>query len=133
VQSSAVIKTLLERRMIRIAGRKQVVGKPFLYGTTREFLLHFGLGTLADLPPLEELEDFFAAEGSGEVVPVDREEQLALESAALEEREEERATERDEAELDGEGGREAAVAEEGDWSEEPDPVTAEAGVGDGRE
>jgi segregation and condensation protein B len=88
VQSNAVIKTLLERRLIRIAGRKQVVGKPFLYGTTREFLLHFGLGTLADLPPLEELEDFFAAEGGGgDLVPADREEQLALESSALEERE----------------------------------------------
>ena len=53
-----MIKTLLERRLIRIAGRKQVVGKPFLYATTREFLLHFGLG-LGDLPPLEEIEETF--------------------------------------------------------------------------
>ena len=43
VNSSGVLKTLLDRRLIRIAGRKQVVGKPFIYRTTREFLMHFGL------------------------------------------------------------------------------------------
>jgi segregation and condensation protein B len=82
-QSTTVIKTLLERRMIRIAGRKQVVGKPFLYATTREFLLHFGLGALGDLPPLEEMEELFSMEGGGEAPIVDREEELARESAAL--------------------------------------------------
>jgi segregation and condensation protein B len=82
-QSTTVIKTLLERRMIRIAGRKQVVGKPFLYATTREFVLHFGLGSLADLPPLEEMEELFAMEGGGEPPLLDREEELARESAAL--------------------------------------------------
>jgi segregation and condensation protein B len=55
----AVLKTLLDRRMIRIAGRKMVVGKPFLYCTTREFLVHFGLEELTDLPPLEDLEEVF--------------------------------------------------------------------------
>lgn len=84
-QSTTVIKTLLERRMIRIAGRKQVVGKPFLYATTREFLLHFGLGTLGDLPPLEEMEELFSMEGGGEAPIVDREEELARESVALDE------------------------------------------------
>jgi segregation and condensation protein B len=84
-QSTTVIKTLLERRMIRIAGRKQVVGKPFLYATTREFLLHFGLGSLGDLPPLEEMEELFALEGGGEEPVFDREEALARESAALDE------------------------------------------------
>jgi segregation and condensation protein B len=99
VQSGAVIKTLLERRLIRIAGRKQVVGKPFLYATTREFLLHFGLGSLSDLPPLEEMEDFFAAEGGGEApAPPDREEEVERAAAALDAREEAR-----EAEGDGEG------------------------------
>ena len=82
-QSTTVIKTLLERRMIRIAGRKQVVGKPFLYATTREFLLHFGLGSLGDLPPLEEMEELFSMEGGGEAPLVDREEEVARESAAL--------------------------------------------------
>jgi segregation and condensation protein B len=82
-QSTTVIKTLLERRMIRIAGRKQVVGKPFLYATTREFLLHFGLGSLGDLPPLEEMEELFQLEGGGEAPLRDREEEVARESAAL--------------------------------------------------
>lgn len=59
VQSTGVLKTLLERRLVRIAGRKEVVGKPFLYRTTREFLMHFGLESLRDLPPLEEFEETF--------------------------------------------------------------------------
>lgn len=61
VSSSGVLKTLLERRLVKIAGRKQVVGKPFLYRTTREFLMHFGLESLKDLPPLEDFEDSFGA------------------------------------------------------------------------
>lgn len=67
VNSSGVIKNLLERRLIRIVGRKEVVGKPFLYGTTREFLVHFGLNSLKDLPPLEEFEETF---GSGDAAAV---------------------------------------------------------------
>jgi segregation and condensation protein B len=62
VNSSGVLKTLLERRLIKIAGRKPVVGKPFLYRTTREFLMHFGLESLEDLPPLEEIEDVFGTQ-----------------------------------------------------------------------
>ena len=57
--SAGVLKTLLERRLIRISGRKEVVGSPFLYATTREFLLHFGLRALSELPPLEEFEEIF--------------------------------------------------------------------------
>jgi len=59
VNSSGVLKTLLDRRLIRISGRKQVVGKPFIYRTTREFLMHFGLKDIEDLPPLEEFEESF--------------------------------------------------------------------------
>jgi len=88
-QSGAVLKTLLERRLIRIAGRKEVVGKPFLYATTREFLLHFGLQSLHDLPPLEEADELFGADTGGGEAPVpDREEEVAQQSAAIEEREE---------------------------------------------
>ncbi|MEM7052120.1 MAG: SMC-Scp complex subunit ScpB [Acidobacteriota bacterium] len=57
VSPSGVLKTLLEKRLVRIAGRKEVVGKPFLYCTSREFLVHFGLKSLKDLPPLEDFED----------------------------------------------------------------------------
>jgi segregation and condensation protein B len=67
VSPAGVVKTLLERRMVRITGRKEVVGKPFLYGTTREFLVHFGLNSLKDLPPLEEFEETF---GSGDASTV---------------------------------------------------------------
>ncbi len=53
--SSAVTRTLLDRKLIRLAGRKKVVGKPFLYRTTKEFLLHFGLEKAEDLPDPEDL------------------------------------------------------------------------------
>jgi segregation and condensation protein B len=54
VNPSAILRSLLERRLIRISGRKKVVGSPFLYETTPEFLEHFGLNTVEDLPSLEE-------------------------------------------------------------------------------
>lgn len=102
VNPVGVIKTLLERRMVRIAGRKEVVGKPFLYATTREFLVHFGLNSLKDLPPLEEFEEALGlavgggALGAAEPLPregaegedaagigEDREERILREAAAL--------------------------------------------------
>jgi segregation and condensation protein B len=57
VKSGGVLKTLLEKRLIRIVGRKEVVGRPMLYGTTRQFLLHFGLKDLAELPKIEEFAE----------------------------------------------------------------------------
>jgi segregation and condensation protein B len=68
VNSEAVLDSLLERRMIRIAGRKESPGRPFLYETTREFLVAFGLRDLADLPKVDgelvvpELAETAAAE-----------------------------------------------------------------------
>jgi segregation and condensation protein B len=56
VNPEGALKTLLDRRLLRIAGRKKVVGRPLLYGTTKQFLLHFGLNSLDDLPPVEEFE-----------------------------------------------------------------------------
>jgi len=53
VNSEAVLENLLERRLIRIAGRKDAPGRPFLYETTREFLVAFGLRDLGDLPKVE--------------------------------------------------------------------------------
>jgi segregation and condensation protein B len=64
VNPSGVLKTLLERRLIRISGRKLIVGRPFLYATTRQFLMHFGLETLEDLPPLEEFEEMLGDLGA---------------------------------------------------------------------
>jgi segregation and condensation protein B len=65
VSADGVLRTLLERRLIRISGRKDTVGKPLLYGTTRHFLEHFGLATLDDLPPVEEFGELLG-EGSSE-------------------------------------------------------------------
>ena len=56
VNSSGVVRTLVERRLVRVAGRKKVVGTPMLYRTTREFLIHFGLEDLSQLPTPEEAE-----------------------------------------------------------------------------
>jgi len=53
-KSTTALQTLLERKMVAIIGRKPVVGRPILYGTSREFLIHFGLKSLDDLPTLEE-------------------------------------------------------------------------------
>jgi len=144
VNPVGVLKTLLEKRLVRISGRKEVVGKPFLYATTREFLVHFGLNSLRDLPPLEEFEETFGAAApavspSGIVpaapaappidsdgAPDDREERILREAAALDEREEPA-----EPWVDGEGGEAAGEAEEiasarpeADWEPEEDDEEA---------
>ncbi len=57
VQGAGVLKTLIDRKLVAPAGRKNVVGKPILYKTTKEFLLQFGLKDLAELPTLKEFEE----------------------------------------------------------------------------
>ncbi len=57
VQGAGVLKTLLDRKLIATAGRKNVLGKPMMYKTTREFLIQFGLNSLAELPTLKEFEE----------------------------------------------------------------------------
>ena len=57
VQGASVLKTLLDRKLIAAAGRKNVIGKPILYQTTREFLIQFGLKDLSELPSLKEFEE----------------------------------------------------------------------------
>ena len=54
VNVDGVMKSLLDKNLIRICGRKKIPGRPFVFGTTREFLEHFGLKTLADLPKMED-------------------------------------------------------------------------------
>jgi segregation and condensation protein B len=68
VNSTQTIRTLLERRMIRVSGRKNVVGSPFLYRTTREFLVHFGLNDIRDLPQLEEFGDLIGEQLNEDLV-----------------------------------------------------------------
>jgi len=57
VNTSGVLSTLLERHLIKIVGRKNVVGRPFLYATTKEFLIRFGLKDLQDLPKIEDMAE----------------------------------------------------------------------------
>ena len=57
VNISGVLSTLLERHLIKIVGRKQVVGRPFLYATTRDFLVRFGLNDISDLPRVEDMAE----------------------------------------------------------------------------
>ena len=59
VRSASVIRTLLEKKLIKIVGRRNVVGRPLLYGTTREFLLRFGLKNVKDLPELGDVSEIF--------------------------------------------------------------------------
>ena len=56
-KSSTALNTLLEKKLVSIVGRKPVVGRPILYGTSREFLIHFGLKDLSELPTLEEFAE----------------------------------------------------------------------------
>ncbi len=71
VNTSGVLGTLIERKLVKIAGRKPVVGRPFLYATTREFLMRFGLNDLTDLPKVEDMADVLGFEipGLGEAGP----------------------------------------------------------------
>lgn len=61
VNASGVIRTLLDKKLVVPAGRKDVLGRPILYKTTKDFLMHFGLNTLEDLPSVEEFEAIIKA------------------------------------------------------------------------
>ncbi len=71
VNTSGVLNTLIERKLVKIVGRKAVVGRTFMYATTREFLDKFGLNDITDLPKVEDLADVlgFDPPAIGEVVP----------------------------------------------------------------
>ena len=78
VNTSGVLATLIDRKLVKIVGRKQVVGRPFMYGTTREFLDKFGLKDLSDLPKVEDMSEALGFdlpspvdEGDGVSLPFD--------------------------------------------------------------
>lgn len=83
VNTSGVLNTLLERHLIKIVGRKPVVGRPFLYATTKEFLVRFGLNDLTDLPKVEDMAEALGLEApilieqtpSDEMLPLDEPEE----------------------------------------------------------
>jgi segregation and condensation protein B len=66
VDPGGALNTLLERKLLRILGRKKVVGNPLLYGTSKHFLVHFGLNRLEDLPSIDDFGQFLGALESGE-------------------------------------------------------------------
>lgn len=78
VNASGVMNTLLERHLVKIVGRKQVVGRPFMYATTKEFLIRFGLNDLADLPKVEDMAEALGIESPLLVEQAPVEEQLPL-------------------------------------------------------
>ena len=71
VDSGGVIATLLDRKLITTAGRKQVIGRPILYKTTKEFLMRFGLKDVNELPSMEEFEKLVAESFQGELTSVE--------------------------------------------------------------
>jgi segregation and condensation protein B len=89
VNTSGVLNTLLERHLIKIVGRKPVVGRPFMYATTKEFLIRFGLNDLTDLPKVEDMAEALGLEApiliertpSEEMLPLDEPEEQMEEEA----------------------------------------------------
>jgi segregation and condensation protein B len=71
VDSSGVIATLLDRKLITTSGRKDVVGRPILYKTTKEFLLRFGLKDVSELPSMEEFEKLVAESFQSDLLPAE--------------------------------------------------------------
>jgi segregation and condensation protein B len=81
VECGGVLETILERKLAKIIGRKETIGRPLLYGTTQEFLKHFGLGHLSELPSIEEVAAGDNPLGKSEntpELPFDGEEQPAV-------------------------------------------------------
>ena len=106
--SGGVLSTLVERKLIKTVGRKQVVGRPFMYATTREFLERFGLNDLSDLPKVEEMSDALGFE-----LPMGLTEPTVATTP-----------------LPFDDGTEEATAPAGDQPSTPEPVGAAAGGGD---
>ena len=82
VNTSGVVKTLLEKRLITTAGRKEVIGRPIMYRTSKEFLMRFGLSDVDDLPSLKEFEQLAKAALSADegIAPVEPEDAANMES-----------------------------------------------------
>ncbi|HEY0591868.1 MAG TPA: SMC-Scp complex subunit ScpB [Thermoanaerobaculia bacterium] len=132
VNSTGVIRTLLDRKMIKIAGRKNVVGSPFLYKTTKEFLIHFGLESIQDLPRLEEFTEILGENLAEELLTAATAEEdiLALEpgEAGADEDEERTSLEAEEEALRLDGSLNDLVA--GDEEAIDDTAAGEADVSD---
>jgi segregation and condensation protein B len=85
VDSGGVIGTLLDRKLINTSGRKQVIGRPILYKTTKEFLLRFGLKDVNELPSMEEFEKLVAETFQSELIPAEQAEPELARGLSVEE------------------------------------------------
>ena len=79
VETSGVLRTLCERKLVRIVGRKDVPGRPIMYGTTKFFLEHFGLQDLSQLPPLREFKELGESEQA--LLPIEEESVVTVETS----------------------------------------------------
>jgi segregation and condensation protein B len=79
VETSGVLRTLCERKLVRIVGRKDVPGRPIMYGTTKFFLEHFGLQDLSQLPPLREFKELGESEQA--LLPIEEEALVVAETS----------------------------------------------------
>lgn len=82
VNAAAVMKTLVEKKLVATGGRKNVVGRPILYKTTRDFLLQFGLKNLGELPSLDEYQELAQASLEGMAVVSEAESETGAEAAS---------------------------------------------------
>ena len=81
VETSGVLRTLCERKLVRIVGRKDVPGRPIMYGTTKFFLEHFGLQDLSQLPPLREFKELGESEQA--LLPIDEDSLVVFKTPQL--------------------------------------------------
>ncbi len=116
VDSGGVIGTLLDRKLITTAGRKQVIGRPILYKTTKEFLMRFGLKDVNELPSMEEFEKLVAESFQEELIP----------AAPAESTESGVAAEAEPAERESAGGREGGLRDLTSSSGACSPLTPRA-------
>jgi segregation and condensation protein B len=96
VDSSGVIATLLDRKLITTAGRKAVIGRPILYRSTKEFLLRFGLKDVGELPSMEEFEKLVAESFQSDLLAVESDATGGLDSALTDTPSSQESTARDE-------------------------------------
>jgi segregation and condensation protein B len=135
VQGAGVLKTLLDRKLIAVAGRKNVIGKPILYKTTKDFLIQFGLKDLSELPSLKEFEEIrrLAVSDGEMMLPLEPIEEPAAKTAAGEAPSREAATASEPA-AEASGEPEASASAEPPEGSEPSPEaeqSAQAGSQEG--
>jgi segregation and condensation protein B len=133
VDSGGVISTLLDRKLITTAGRKQVIGRPILYKTTKEFLMRFGLKDVSELPSMEEFEKLVAESFQAELIPAENAEAEtpnAKPLAPASEMDDHAPEDNPSEETDSVSVRAAATTEDAETSE-PDEIEKSAAVREG--